>query len=899
MTAAASPVEHRFAAGSRFAGFLVVALGLLALAGWIADLPLLTSVLPGLVSTKANAAICFVLSGAALVLLNAPPSATARRSVLALAAVLAAVGAITLVQDVFGFSTGLDQLLFFDAPEAIQTGALGRMSPGTAAAFVLAGASAALMTVDSERAARAGQTLAGLVSAIALVAIMGYLLDVQALYRIQAFTAMAFNTAVALFLLALGLLVARSARGWMRELAAQTSSAQLARRLALAIFVLLPALAMLRLQGERFGWYETAFGVGLHAVAGLVLIVVLLWFLARAGNRAEEQVARLHRVQAVLSGVNALIVRTHDRRMLLEEACRIAVDPGGYPLVWIGLADAERTRISPVASAGAAGDFLEKAGERLSLRPETGSPGPAARAVLSGRPHIVSDVATAPDVPFRAELLGRGVRAFAMLPLVVAGEARGVLAVHAADARAFEPDEMRLLEQVGGDIAYALDHIDKEERLNYLAYYNTLTRLANPTLFHDRLSQHIAGTGRARGQLGLLLLDIAGFRHVNAALGRHAGDEVLRAVGGRLERALDASLLARIDADRFAVIVPRLASEEAAVRMYERIAAECFREPFDAGSETTALTVRAGIAVYPRDGVDVRTLFQSAEFALGEAKKRGDSFRMHDPASDTAVRSRLRLEADLRRAIERRELRLYYQPKVDLRTRALRGAEALMRWQSPEWGFVPPAEFIPLMEETRLILEAGAWALAQAASDARAMADAGFPGLRLAVNVSAIQLRAPDFAAAAARAAGGNPGPRAIELEITESVAMHNVEEALAKLEAARALGFSIAIDDFGTGYSSLAHLARIPAQALKIDRSFISALPGDAKSAELVRAIVGLAHSLGMRVVAEGVETEPQARFLADVGCDEMQGYLVSEPLPLDDFIAFASRAARGTPSR
>jgi diguanylate cyclase (GGDEF)-like protein len=894
VTAAPTPVERQFAAGSRLAAILCIAVGLVALAGWAFDLPLLASVLPGYVTMKANSAACFMLSGVALLLVNARRPARAPYGALALAGFVALTGAATLAQDLFGWSAGIDQILFREAAGAIQTSDPGRMSPASAAAFVLAGVSIPLLAAAPEGAARAAQAFAAVIGAIALVALMGHLLDVEALYRVRAFSAMALNSAAGFLVLALGILAARAGHGWVKEFAADTSSAGLARRLALAIFVMLPVLALLRLYGERRGWYPTAFGVGLHAVAGLVLIIVLLWFLARAANRTEARVARLARVRAVLSGINALIVRTSNRRALLAEACRVVVDPGGYPLAWVGLADRERTRIEPAAWAGAVGDFLENAGDSLSLMAESKSPGPAARAVLTGRPVVVTDVAAAPDMPFRAKLLQRGVRAFAMLPLVVAGEARGVLALHASDRRAFDREQMKLLEEVAGDIAFALDHIDKEERLNYLTYHDTLTRLANRTLFEDRLAQHVGGAGRAGGELAVLLLDIAGFRLVNAAHGRHTGDEVLRAVGGRLECALDPFLLSRTGGNQFAAIVPRLAHEEDAVRNYERIAAACFADPFAMGAETAPLAVRAGIAIYPRDGATAEALYQSAEIALAEAKQRGDSYRLHDSQSDRFVRGRLGLETRLRRAIEKRELRLHYQPKVDTRTRALTGAEALMRWHDPERGAVSPAEFIPLLEETRLIVAAGIWAIGQAAADAGAMADAGLAGLRIGVNVSAVQLREPDFAAAAARAAGSRPGPQAIELEITESVAMQEIQTTLTTLEAARALGFSLAIDDFGTGYSSLAYLARIPAQAVKIDRSFVNAMLEDAKSAEVVRAIISLARSFGLRSVAEGVATEAQARHLADVGCDELQGYLISKALPLDEFIAFAARQAR-----
>jgi EAL domain-containing protein (putative c-di-GMP-specific phosphodiesterase class I) len=236
---------------------------------------------------------------------------------------------------------------------------------------------------------------------------------------------------------------------------------------------------------------------------------------------------------------------------------------------------------------------------------------------------------------------------------------------------------------------------------------------------------------------------------------------------------------------------------------------------------------------------------------------------------------------------------LHYQPKVNVRTRAFAGAEALMRWHSPERGLVSPALFVPLMEESGLIVEAGAWAIAQAAADAARLARTGVRGQRIAVNVSAIQLREPDFAQVAARAAGADPGPGALELEITESAAMANVEQTLARLQEARALGFALAIDDFGTGYSSLAYLERIPAQSLKIDRSFTAAMLEKPSAERVARTIVELAHSLGMKVVAEGVETEAQARRLASFGCDEMQGYLVAPALPYEEFEAFARRAS------
>jgi diguanylate cyclase (GGDEF)-like protein len=704
---------------------------------------------------------------------------------------------------------------------------------------------------------------------------------------------MSLNTAVAFVVLALALLAARAGHGWMREFATATHAAQLARRLVLVGPALLASVAIARVHAQHFGWFETGFGVAVHSVAVLVIALALLWLFARFANRTELRAQRLERTRAVLGAVNALIARARDVDRLFAETCRIASDLGGYPLAWIGLVDRETMRIVPRAWAGPLGDLLEKAPSRLALNDAGDAAAPAPRAVRSARPVVLGDVARMPDVPLREDLEQRGIRSFAMLPLVVGGESRGVFAVHASDPHVFDREEVRLLEELAGDVAFALDHIEKEARLNYLALHNTLTRLANRTLFVDRLARHLAGAARAQGKCALLLLDVVRFRDVNIGLGRHAGDEVLREIAARLERTHDPAHLARLVGDQFAAVVPRLVDERQAVRTYERIATRCFGRAFEAAGRTLALEVRCGIAISPEDGRDPETLLARAEAALFAAKRSGERYAFSDPATGTAARERLSLESALRSAVANRELQLHYQPKVNVRTRAFAGAEALMRWYSPERGLVSPALFVPLMEESRLIVEAGAWAIAQAAADAARLARAGVRGQRIAVNVSAIQLREPDFAQVAARAAGADPGPGALELEITESAAMANVEQTLARLQEARALGFALAIDDFGTGYSSLAYLERIPAQSLKIDRSFTAAMLEKPSAERVARTIVELAHSLGMKVVAEGVETEAQARRLASFGCDEMQGYLVAPALPYEEFEAFARRAS------
>jgi EAL domain-containing protein (putative c-di-GMP-specific phosphodiesterase class I) len=298
------------------------------------------------------------------------------------------------------------------------------------------------------------------------------------------------------------------------------------------------------------------------------------------------------------------------------------------------------------------------------------------------------------------------------------------------------------------------------------------------------------------------------------------------------------------------------------------------------------------VALFPNDGMGEEALFANAEAACKKAKETGDRYLFYTQRMSEAVARNLSLENKLRLALESGEFVLHYQPKVSTETRRIEGVEALIRWQSPELGLVPPMEFIPLMEETGLILEVGAWALRRAAADHREWVSGGLPAPRIAVNVSALQLQQRDFVDAVTSAVGGGAMLSAIDLELTESLLMKDIEGNIEKLKAIRALGMRVAIDDFGTGHSSLAYLARLPVDALKIDRSFIITMLDDPGTMTLVQTIVSLAHSLKLSVVAEGVDSEEQANILRLLRCDQMQGYLVSKPLPLDEMAALLSAA-------
>jgi diguanylate cyclase (GGDEF)-like protein len=420
-----------------------------------------------------------------------------------------------------------------------------------------------------------------------------------------------------------------------------------------------------------------------------------------------------------------------------------------------------------------------------------------------------------------------------------------------------------------------------------VAQYDSLTGLSNRSLFHERLAQHIRAADTERDRFAVCICDVDRFKAVNYSLGRQAGDSLLQQIAGRFAKAIgDPARLARISANGFALMIPAVLSDEDAARKLEQMLHACFDSPFSVGQQELRISAKAGLALFPNDGIQDDALFVNAEAACRNAKRTGDRYLFYARRMHAAAGADLGLESNLRLALERNEFVLHYQPKVDLATGRMVGAEALIRWQSPELGLIPPMRFIPLMEETGLILEVGAWALQRAALEHREWLARGLPAPRIAVNVSAIQLRQRQFVSVVSEAIGRGVTPQAIDLEITESLLMEDIAGNVAKLRALRALGVRIAIDDFGTGHSSLAYLAKLPVDAIKIDRSFIITMLQNVDTMTLVSAIISLAHALKLKVVAEGVDAEDQAKVLRLLRCDEMQGYLYSKPLPAEKMI-------------
>jgi diguanylate cyclase (GGDEF)-like protein/PAS domain S-box-containing protein len=602
-------------------------------------------------------------------------------------------------------------------------------------------------------------------------------------------------------------------------------------------------------------------------------------------RESEIRITRLNRVYAALSQINALIVRKPGRDELFREACRVVVELGGLQLAWIGVVAPGSDILHPVASAGRDADLFETAPPAVF---DCGSEGISrfGRAVRERKPQVANDFREGQYL-LREQMEGRGINSFAVIPLVVEGEVIGVFALCGQQAGFFDDEEMRLLEELASNISLAIENLKKQERLDYLAYYDPLTGLANRTLFLDRVSQHLRAAAIGGHQVALYLFDLERFKNINDSLGRPAGDALLKQVAEWLTlRSGDASLLARTGPNHFAAVMPHVKPSGNLGRLVERGLVSLGHHPFELDGAVVRVSAKVGAALFPEDGGSAEALFQGAEAALRHAKVGGDRCMFHQCAMTDSAAGKLSMENQLRRALDNDEFVLHYQPKVNTESGLVTGAEALIRWNHPELGLVPPGKFIPLLEETGLIHEVGRWAMRRAIEDYLRWCDAGLEAVRIAVNVSSLQLRSRVFVDEVVQVVGVDPrAAPGLELEITESMVMGDINHGIASLQAIRDMGVTVALDDFGTGFSSLSYLARLPITTLKIDRSFIRDMDGSPEGLALVSTIISLAHALGHKVVAEGVETAEQARLLRLIRCDEMQGFHLGRPVPPGDF--------------
>ena len=441
-----------------------------------------------------------------------------------------------------------------------------------------------------------------------------------------------------------------------------------------------------------------------------------------------------------------------------------------------------------------------------------------------------------------------------------------------------------------------------EERISFLAYHDTLTHLPNRHLFKDRMRQALAYAQRHQLLVAVLFLDLDNFKRINDTLDHNMGDLLLQGVGDRLVKCVRRSdsvarlemeeltpTVARLGGDEFTVLLNGISSIQNAATVAQRIL-DVLVQPFMLGTHEVFITTSIGVTVYPYDSENVDTLLKNADTAMYQAKDQGkNNYQFYAESMNAVALERFTMESQLRKALKHDEFQLYYQPQLDLHSLDMIGLESVIRWLHPERGCVLPEAFIPLAEDTGLILPIGEWVLQRACSEIQSLRRTGFPSLSVMVNISSIQLRQKDFADTVIRATKTHDiDPHSLELELTESILMQNIEETITKLQELKDIGIRLSLDDFGTGYSSLSYLKRIPLDTIKIDRSFIKDIEKKTDSAEIIKAIIAMAHSLSLKVIAEGVETEQQLAFLIENRCDLVQGYYISPPLPKDALIQF-----------
>lgn len=518
-----------------------------------------------------------------------------------------------------------------------------------------------------------------------------------------------------------------------------------------------------------------------------------------------------------------------------------------------------------------------------SLAPGQDLPG---QAWLSRQPIWARDVTTHED--FRRTVLAQeaGLKTGLALPILVGDEVIAVLEFFKREVNDKDLRTLQLLAAVSAQLSGIVQRKRAEERLHYLAHYDDLTGLPNRVLFTDRLKQAMFEANRHARLVGVAFLDLDRFKTINDSLGHGVGDMLLKGVAERLNRCVrEGDTVARLAGDEFTLVLADMAHVDHASQVARKVL-DSLSRPFHIAGNELFTSASLGMTLYPFDDEGVDGLLRNADIAMYRAKDQGgNSYQFYSADMTAKAHERLSLENDMRRALEREEFFLDYQPIVALRDKTMVALEALVRWRHPQRGLISPAEFIPLAEETGLILGLGEWVLRNAIEECVRLTRAGFSGMRVAVNLSAHQLQQKELVRIVQRilAAAGARGGQ-LQIEITESVLMSNVDTTAATLSALSDMGIEVSLDDFGTGYSSLSYLKRFPIDVLKIDRSFVRDIPADPDDSAIATAIISMAHSLGIQVVAEGVESEEQLHFLRERDCDTVQGYYLSRPKPAEE---------------
>lgn len=610
----------------------------------------------------------------------------------------------------------------------------------------------------------------------------------------------------------------------------------------------------------------------------------------------EAESLKLNRLYRVLSSINKLIIRRPRPEELAREVCRIAVAEGEFATAWIGTPDDSMTTLRPLACSG--GFSLEQL-EDIGVNSHICR---SASILLHGQPVVINDITNDTEqllCPTCLQLYReKEFRSLASYPISSEGRTAMVLSMYSTEPNFFDSAEKALLQEMCGDIGYAIDVYTLDQTQQFLTNYDPLTGLPNRTMLGLQLEHAVAHAKRESRNLALLHVDLDRFKELNESYGHSIGDDLLRQAAARLAgRLRQTDMISRPGGDEFTVILEQCDSPQDSARVASDILS-ILAEPFELqGGVSITISASIGIVIFPEHGINPHDLMQNADSALYLAKSEGRGcFRFYSEHLTAYARERLDLESRLRAGFLQGTLQVYFQPQVDIPTGMIIGAEALLRWFEPDVGQISPARFIPIAEESGLILKIGEWVLREVCRQGSEWLQNGLPKIMLAVNLSPLQLKQDDVVSMVRRTLEETGYPaELLELEVTESALMEHGEKALAVLRGLRDLGVGLALDDFGTGYSSLAYLKYFPLNVLKIDKSFVDDLPDGLNDRKIVTTIVKMGQQLGFKVLAEGVEREEQLKFLASLGCDMFQGYLLSTAVPAETMATLLSSDNHG----
>jgi diguanylate cyclase (GGDEF)-like protein len=597
----------------------------------------------------------------------------------------------------------------------------------------------------------------------------------------------------------------------------------------------------------------------------------------RERQEAEQRIRRLTRVLQMLSGINTAVVRIRDQRELLQEACRIAYQVGHYAYAFVALIDPGKSVARPIAWAGHGAEGRSAVAFRVG-KSDTDDSSVTGRVLRTGEMIAFDDARDYAGPVCADEQIATAANCcLASVPLLVDNTSVGAFTVASTEQGTIGTDELDLLQEMVANLSFALQYLHKDSALRYLSYFDPITDLANRTLFCERVARLI-GQDSAAGAV-VAAFEVQCLSLVNDSFGHHIGELLLQCVADRLRQRFDGSeRVAHLDGGAFAVVFPPDATSPPP---HEQIC-DALAQPLTVRAREIPAPIKCGLARFPTDGTTAEKLVENAEAALHAASAHISSYRYYREEMSSSTAARLALEHRLRGALDRGEFVLYYQPQIHRRSRRIVGVEALLRWRDPERGLVTPGEFLPVLESTGLIVRVGEWVLRQAAEDGRRWRQLRLPPVRVAINVSTMELCQAGLTARFLQLAGGRSGVD-VDIEITEGQLLEDLASVTETLRNLRAQGVRVAIDDFGTGFSSLSRLSELPIDILKIDCSFVRRLTPDRATHAIVSTIIALARSYDLDTVAEGVETAGQLEILATLGCEQSQGYLHSPAVPAD----------------